>query len=117
MPPAPRCYVDHILDLYRRTPGTSGVVRRADRRLALSLHHRQVPAHLVAAALLVTTARRNLRPADAPILNPIATLHYFLPVINELIADPPEPGYLAFVRSRVADFAPSFVAAMDHQLP
>lgn len=116
MPTAPRCYVEVVLDLYRRTPGTSGVVRRADRQLAAALYHRQVPAGLVATALLVAAARRTLRPADAPPLRPIATLHYFLPVIDELIADPLDPGYLDCLRYRLASLTPDFVAAIGHQL-
>jgi hypothetical protein len=114
---APRLYAERILELYRRTPGTSGVIRRADRLLAAALYHRQIPAELVATALLVATARRLRRPVDAPPLRPIATLHYFLPVIDELSAAPLDPGYLACLRIRLASLKPDFVAAIDHQLP
>ncbi len=114
---AAHLYVARVLELYRRTPGTSGVVRRADRQLATSLYRRQVPSGLVAAALLVATARRTLRPADAPPLRPIATLHYFLPVIDELIADPFDPDHLDCIRRRLASVTPDFVAAIGHQLP
>jgi hypothetical protein len=55
-------YVERILDLYRRTPGTSGNVRRADRRLAVALYDRQIPLEIFANALLVATARRTFRP-------------------------------------------------------
>jgi hypothetical protein len=116
MPSAQLLYVDRVLELYRRTPGTSGAVRRADRQLAASLYRRQVPAGLVAVALLVATARRTLRPADAPPLRPIATLYYFLPVIDELLADPLDPGYLDWLRYRLASLAPDFIAAIGHQL-
>ena len=115
--PSPtRLYVERILGLYRRTPGTSGRVRRADRLLAAALYDRQVPLHLVVAALLVATARRTLRPADAPPLRPIATLHYFLPVIDELAAVPLDPGYLDYLRKRLTNLTPAFVALIDHQL-
>jgi hypothetical protein len=115
-PSATRLYVDRILDLYRRTPDTSGRVRRADRLLAAELYDRQIPLNLIAAALLVATARRNLRPADAPPLRPIASLHYFLPVIDELENLPLDSGYLRFLCTRLASRAPAFVELIDHQL-
>jgi hypothetical protein len=115
--PSPtRLYVERILELYRRTPGTSGGVRRPDRRLASALYDRQVPLDLVAAALLVATARRTLRPRDAPPLRPIASLHYFLPVIDELADLPLDPAYLRYLRTRLTDLAPAFLALIDHQL-
>lgn len=117
MPTARQLYVERILDLYRRTPGTSGAVRRADRHLATVLYQRQVSESLVATALLVATARRTRRPDDAPPLRPIATLHYFLPVIDELLANPIDPDYLYCLRIRLADLTPAFVAAIDHHLP
>lgn len=117
MPPHPRRYVEQVLDLYRRTPGTSGFARRTDRRLAAALDDRQIPLGIVYAALLVATARRALRPAAAPPLAPIATLHYFVPVIEELLATPPDPDYLAYLRHRLATLAPGLAAARDHQLP
>jgi hypothetical protein len=33
------------------------------------------------------------------------------------IAAPPEPGYLSYIRYKLATVAPEFVAAGDHQLP
>jgi hypothetical protein len=115
--PSPtRLYVERILEIYRRTPGTSGVVRRTDRRLASALYDRQVPLDLVAAALLVATARRTLRPPDAPPLRPIASLHYFLPVIDELADFPLDPPYLHYLRTRLTGLAPAFLAVIDHQL-
>lgn len=115
-PSSTRLYVERILDLYRRAPGTSGRVRRADRLLASALHDRKVPLDRVAAALLLTIARRTLRPAVAPPLPPIASLHYFLPVIDELATHPLDPDYLRYLRTRLSSLAPAFVALIDHQL-
>lgn len=110
-------YTQCVLDLYRRTPGTPGIARRADRRLAASLHDRQIPLHVVHTALLLAVARRHRRPYNAPPLAPIATLHYFLPIIDELIATPPDPGYLQYLRQSLASQIPALVAAIDHQIP
>jgi hypothetical protein len=111
-----RLYVERILELYRRTPGTSGGVRRADRLLAATLYDRKVPLDLIEAALLLATARRTLRTADAQPLRPIATLHYFLPVIDELEALPLDPRYLRYLRTRLTALAPELLALIDHQL-
>ena len=118
MPPiSRRLYVQWVLDLYRRVPGTSGHMRRSDRRLAGELHDRGVSLDIVHAALLLAVTRRTFRSATAPPLAPIATLHYIQPLIDELIAEPPEPGYLSYIRYKLATVAPHLVAAVDPQLP
>ena len=116
-PTSRRLYVQRVLDLYRLAPGTSGQLRRSDRQLAGALHDRGVSLEIVRAALLVAVARRTLRSPSAPPLAPIATFHYFRQVIDELIAQPPEPGYLSYLRYKLASLAPDLVAAGDHQLP
>ena len=112
-----RLYVQRVLELYRLAPGTAEHLRRSDRRLAGTLHDRGVALEVVHAALLLAVARRTLRSAHAAPLAPIATLHYFQPVIDEVIAEPPEPGYLSYIRYKLAASAPGLVAAGGHQLP
>jgi hypothetical protein len=121
-PSAHQDYTQCVLGLYRCTPGASGFARRADRQLAARLFDRRVPLHIVQAALLLAVARRSFRPDDAPPLPPIATLHYFLPIIDELMATPPDPDYLDYLRQSLASIAPVFVqkvAALGavHQFP
>jgi hypothetical protein len=110
-------YAQRVLELYRWTPGTARVARRADRHLAATLYDRGVPLQTVHIALLLGAGRRACRPSDALPLAPIATLHYFLPVIDELIATPLEQGYLQYLRHNLATLAPALVAAFDHQIP
>lgn len=112
-----RLYVQRILDLYRLAPGTTGHLRRSDRQLATALHDRRIPLEVVQAALLLAVARRTLRSANAAPLAPIATLHYIRPVIDEILTEPPEPGYLSYLRHKLAAVAPQFAAASSHQLP
>ena len=116
-PTSRRLYVQRVLDLYRLAPGTTRHLCRSDRRLAGELHDRGVPLEIVSAAMILAVARRTFRSESAPPLAPIATLHYLRPVIDELIAEPPEPGYLSYIRYKLATVAPEFVAAGDHQLP
>ena len=80
-----REYVREVLDAYRSTPGTAGVVRRPDRLFATPLYERGVPLETVANALTLAAARRLARPVDAPPLGIIRSLAYFAPVIEEVL--------------------------------
>jgi hypothetical protein len=78
-------YLRQVLEAYRSTPGSTGVVRRADRLFATQLYDRGVPLQAVENALLLAAARRSVRPAEAPPLGTIRSLAYFLPVIEEVL--------------------------------
>lgn len=96
--------VERLLDLYCGLPHTAA--RRpspADRRLAAQLCDQAIPLELIEGAFLLAIARRNSRDPQAPPLSPIRSLAYFLPVIDELRKEPPHPGYIQYLRSRVAD--------------
>ncbi len=116
LPLSRRLYVQQVLELYRRVPSTSGRLRQSDRRLAGQLYDRGVSLEIVHAALLLAVTRRAFRSATAPPLAPIASLHYIQPLIDELIAEPPEPGYLSYIRYKLATVAPDFATAVYHQL-
>ena len=100
-------YVQEVLRLYRRLPGTPARPRWADRQLAGELHRRGIPLGIVEVALRLATARRNTRPTDADPLPPVRSLHYFLPVIDELPPGPPPDGYLNYLRDIVPDKQPA----------
>lgn len=95
-------YVETVLDLYLALPETPARVSRLDRTLALRLFQREVPSSTIEAAFLLASARRLCRPADAPPLGPIRSLHYFLPVIEELTHQPLPSGYLHYLRQKLA---------------
>jgi hypothetical protein len=80
-----RDYVRRILDAYRVTPGTCGVVRRPDRVLAAQLHQRGVPLEAVENAFVLAAVRRLIRPAGAAALGTIRSLAYFSPVLEEVL--------------------------------
>jgi len=88
-------YVSRLLALYSQLPDTAATVRTADRNLAARLFNDGVPLDLACAALRVAISRRHARPPDAPPLQPIRSLHYFLPVIQEAKNLPKD--YLAFI--------------------
>lgn len=99
--PAPEQYVKQILDRYRRTPGTLGHIRREDRRLAIQLYQRSILLEVVTAAFALAAARRCSRDPELPPLPPIRSMHYFLPVIEELLAEPPDADYLRYLQDRL----------------
>jgi hypothetical protein len=100
-------FVDAVLDAYRKTPGTVGIVRKADRRLATQLFDDGVPLELVTAALALAACRRVCRPKDADPLEPVRSLHYFKPVINELLRGDPDSFFLSYIEDRLRRLGPS----------
>jgi hypothetical protein len=99
--PSPDRYVDHVLHLYRLTPGTTGRSRPADRRLALDLRARGVSLSLVEHALLLAAVRRTVRPLDATPLPHVRSLFYFMPIIEELLVEPLDPRYVSYLRDKL----------------
>lgn len=97
-------YVQKILEVYRRTPGTTGCVHPPDRLLAVQLHQRGVPLTTVENALTLAAARRLLRPATAPPLATVRSLAYFLPVIEEVLELRISEDYFQHVRRRLQRF-------------
>jgi hypothetical protein len=93
-------YVTRVLEQYVRLPGTLRRVLRQDRRTALALYRRGVGLDIVENAFVLALARRSFR-SDTNELDPIRCLQYFVPVIDELIEEPPLPGYLDYLKSRL----------------
>jgi len=100
-------YVRRVLGAYRTTPGTCGVIRRADRLLAAELHERGVPAEVVENALILAAARRLMRPAGAPPLGTVRSLAYFVPVIDEVLQTEAGPEYFRYLQGKLQRVAAS----------
>ena len=95
-------YIRQVLEVYRKTPGTMGTVRRADRLLASQLYQRGLSVKVIENALVLAATRRLIRPADAPPLGTIRSLAYFLPVIEEVLELRVNPEYFAYLRHKLA---------------
>jgi hypothetical protein len=96
-----REYVRQVLEAYRSTSGTAGVVRRTDRLFANQLYERGVSLETVGNALTLAAARRSARPADAPPLGIIRSLAYFSPVIDEVLQLNVGPEYFQHLRNKL----------------
>ena len=99
-------YVRQVLEAYRKTPGTMGTVRRADRLLAAQLYQRGLSLKVIENALVLAATRRLIRPSDAPPLGTIRSLAYFLPVIEEVLEMCVSPDYFEYLRYKLARTAP-----------
>ncbi|MGH9365175.1 MAG: hypothetical protein ACRD1B_07940 [Thermoanaerobaculia bacterium] len=103
-PNDPRAYVHAVIDAYVRLPETPVRARREDRRLAAELRQQGVALETVEAAILLATARRARRCTKAPPLQAIRSLHYFLPVIAEVLNAPLQADYVDYLRTVVAEW-------------
>lgn len=98
----PQAYVRAIRNLYTQLPQTSQRFSRSDRRLALDLYQRQVPFDTVRSALFLAIANRLYR--EGPPLPTIRSLHYFAPVIDEILLQPLPRGYVQYLEYKIAAF-------------
>jgi len=71
---------------------------RADRVLANNLVARGLTFDLLHAAFTLATVRRRLSSTPA---HPIRSLAYFIPIIDELLSEPPDPDYIRYLASRL----------------
>ena len=72
-----------------------------DRRQAQQLWASGVPEETVETALLLASLRRLVRHQDAGSLPRIRSLAYFLPVIEELVVQPAQPNYVAYLKNKL----------------
>ena len=94
-------YVGQVLEAYRKTPDTTGTVRRADRALAAQLYQRGLSVRVIENALVLAATRRLIRPVEAPPLGTIRSLAYFLPVIEEVLELRASPDYFDYLRHKL----------------
>ena len=97
----PASYVPTVLALYLSLPETPIQTSAMDHRHARLLQQRDVPLRIVESAFLLASLRRLIRPKDVPPLSPIRSLAYFLPAIEELLADPSPDNYLDYLRLKL----------------
>jgi hypothetical protein len=97
----PKDYIKQALELFRNTPGTLGRVSREDRRLAADLHARGISLSTLEEAFTLAAACRCFRPPDALPLAPVRSMHCFIPVVEKILANPPAPSYVAYLKSKL----------------
>jgi len=108
-----RQYVLTVLDEYVSFPGTPCRASRQDRRLARDLYEQAVPLAAVRAALLLGVARRTFRSTHVCPLPSVRTLHYFVPIVEEVLHCPPELGYVDYLALKLRPFVEAKAAVRD----
>jgi len=111
MNPGDDLYVEQLLNLYLSLPETPSRASRYDRQLAQQLRRQQTTLETVEAALFLATARRSFRDPALPPLQPIRSLHYFLPVIQEVLESGVSPDYLRYLRHKLAPLLAQYSAS------
>lgn len=101
--PAEDDYVRAVLDCYLWLPGTSTSSSRYDRRCAQQLFRRGIPLEVVRGAMFLAVARRTFRRGDP--LPRVRALHFFRPVIDELLESPCDPGYFRYLEQQLQPLA------------
>ena len=94
-------YVHEVLDRYVSLPDTPGRPRRSDRAVARRWFSEDVSLSLVFNAMLLATIRRHFRDPTLPPLEPIHSLHYFVPVIRFIEANPIDPFYFKYLACKL----------------
>lgn len=109
-PLAAPAYVNAVLVYYLQLPDTPLRASAADQRLAWQLFDRAVPLQTVESALLLGSLRRLARPSDLPPLQPIRSLAYFQPIVDELLGQPPLPdSYRSYLKLKLERFSSAMV--------
>ena len=106
MNPEKQRYVQSVLQQYLSLPHTPARTSRLDRQLAEQLWERGVRFQDVEVAMLLATARRLARDPQAPALGPIRSLHYFLPILEEVTRQSLPESYLHYLRQKVVELKP-----------
>jgi hypothetical protein len=96
--------IERLLRLYLALPHTPSSASRYDRRLALELRQRQISWEVVETALLLAMSRRCFRDPSLAPLPPIRSLHYFLPVIEEVLSIEISPDYVRYLKRKLAPY-------------
>ena len=106
-------YIALVLSWYVELPDTPDRANVADREQAQRLFARGISGETAETALLLGALRRLCRSREAPPLPRIRSLAYFVPVLEELLKQPVRPGYLEYLRRKMADA--KRIAAMPEQ--
>jgi hypothetical protein len=94
-------YIRTLLDIYAHTPGVAVSARGSDQILAGCLFDRHIPIDVVESALLLGSARRMVSSLNGAVLSPVRSLHYFAPIVEEVLRQPLPPNYVHYLRLKI----------------
>ena len=94
-------FVNKVLALYLTADGTPSRVSRSDRLLAGSLYDQGFTVDQLETAFTLNAARRCFRDPEYLALSPIRSLHYFVPVMEEVKSTSIPDEYVRYLRYKV----------------
>lgn len=94
-------YVHTVLDLYLQLPETPSRYSRLDRHLALDWYQQKIPLAAVETAFLLASTRLVRNQTAGP-LGPIRSLHYFLPILDEVRRTQLPSSYVRYLRRKIS---------------
>lgn len=93
-------YVRAVLDSFVSLPNAPLRPRRDDRFLAEKLYRQSIPLPVLEYALLLGCVRRELQEHGEP-LQPIRSLRYFVPILEEVRHQPVHSDYVRYLRGKL----------------
>lgn len=100
-------YVAEVVRLYLSLPETPARAGVSDRQLAGLWFDRHIEPAILRQAFLLASIRRLGRSPEMPPLAPIRSLHYFMPVVEEILQSPLPPGYADHLERKLRTFSTS----------
>jgi hypothetical protein len=95
-------YVDAVIDTYVSLPDTPNRARGDDRYLAIMWYRQGIMLFQANTAMLLATARRTFREPDALPLEPIRSLRYFVPLVEEIQHLGIDESYLRYLQQKLS---------------
>lgn len=95
-------FVDAVLDTYVSLPDTPFRTRSDDRYLAITWYRQGIMLFQAKAAMWMATERRTFREPDAGPLEPIRSLRYFVPLIEEIQHSAIDESYVGYLQQKLS---------------
>jgi hypothetical protein len=106
--PEQEAYVESVREYFLSLGCGSGKFGAAEAATARDLQRRGIPLALIEEAMLMGACRKYLSWFEGRALEPIQSLGYFEPLIAEVQGNSLPPGYSAYLRKKVKQFAESW---------
>jgi hypothetical protein len=103
--PEQEAYVEFVRDLFLSLGCGSGKFGAAEVAASKGLQKRGIPLAVIEEAMLMGACRKYTSWFEGRALEPIRGLSYFEPLIAEIQEKPFPPGYSAYLRMKVRQFA------------
>jgi len=96
-------FVHAVLEMYLAIPETPMAFSTHDSYIANVWFDQGVSLLQVQQAMTLAQLRRGSRRSTDPPLNQIRSLHYFVPIIQEISRQPMEEGYFRYLQRKLDD--------------